>query len=113
MLLILIRDEIKMKNIAEIPLDAVSPGDRFFKVGCGEITWVIERIFVPQADGIPHVAMSREDGLPDRNVVSMITLLDTNNFRPDRRNPAAQIYEAPRRRKGDWDPRRIWQRLAG
>lgn len=94
-------------------MDAVAVGDRFFKPGCGTVIWIVQRIFVPKADGIPHVALTRDDDTPDRSVISMAALLEGHTFVPDRRHLTPVDPVNLRRRKTDWYPRNLWRRLAG
>lgn len=99
-----------MKTTSNIPNDAVAVGDLFFKVGGGEALWVVQRIFVTQADGIPHVALARLDDPEHRTVISMVTLLTENIFRPDRRKAEEENPPVQRRRKTDWLPRYLWKK---
>jgi hypothetical protein len=100
-----------MKTASDIPVDVVAVGDRFYKIGVGGICWIVQRVFVAQADGIPHVALAREDDLQSRTVISLAALLEEHSFRPDRRNPGAVNIENLQRRKTDWYPQRLWRKI--
>lgn len=102
-----------MKTTSNSPIDAVAVGDHFFKVGGGETPWVVQRVFVTQADGIPHVALAREDDADHRTVISVVALLEENIFKPDRRDAQSENTPDQRRRKTDWYPRRLWKKFTG
>lgn len=79
----------------------VEIGDRFFQSGTGPSVWTVERICTPEACEIQHVVIARGGPFPDSKVVSAMTLIDTNLYRRERRDPVFKNETENRRRHMD------------
>jgi hypothetical protein len=101
-----------MKVDPGLSMNDIAIGDRYYRHNVGEVCWSVERCYVPPADGIPHVALVKEDGT-DRVVISLFALLEGHSFKPDRRTQSMASDPGSKRRKSDWGPRRIWRRITG
>lgn len=88
----------------DVPLGATRPvevGDRFYQLGPLGGIWVVDRICSAKACEIPHVIIERTGDIPESKMISVYTLLDTDKFRHDRRDPTIENDTPNRRRRTD------------
>jgi len=52
----------------------------FTKVGHWGSMWVVERIFFPKFQTVPHIVLRRTESKADKVVISQNALLDQENF---------------------------------
>ena len=81
--------------------NTVEVGDRFYKISNPDRPWFVRRVFYPIEETILHSVIDREDGYGGRSVISVLALLDSTFFRPDRRELEAVNKSIRRRRRGD------------
>ena len=81
--------------------DQIQTGDRFYKIGHWESIWVVRRVFVPEGETVTHVVIERIESPGDFIVVAQETMLNVEDYRPDRRNPDAVNVTEHRRRRTD------------
>lgn len=83
----------KKNNEDEFDEADVKVGARYFQVGGNESKWVIERIVKPIVSDVVHVVVVREGRHPSSKMVSISALLDTDIFRPERRDENDKTVE--------------------
>ena len=89
------------KHLPGTALPPVEVGDRFYQLGPLGGIWVVDRFCSRKACEIPHVIIERSGGLPESKMISLYTLLDSDKFRRDRRDPGAPNNSPFRRRRTD------------
>lgn len=84
-----------------VVLDQIQVGDRFYKVGHWESIWAVRRVFLPEGETVTHVVIERLESPGDFAVLSQEIVLNSEDYRLDRRNPDAVNLTEHRRRHMD------------
>lgn len=95
------RRVIGLDAVVARPALSVSPGDRFFEHGNWDMVWVVERLLEPRGTSLPHVVISHARYRTEKRLVSLSTLLDSDRFERDYREPHPVQGGLNRRRRHD------------
>lgn len=79
----------------------VHEGDQFYRRSKANHVWVVERVYTPPGQTIPHARVFRKDEVHDRRLWSEPSLLDRAEFGRDRRKVQEGDPEKFARRKLD------------
>lgn len=63
----------------------ISAGDRFYRRSSAHHVWIVDRVYTPLGQAVPHVRMFRMDEESDCRMLSEPSLLDRQDFGRDRR----------------------------
>lgn len=63
----------------------VCEGDRFYRRSRANHVWVVDRVYTPPGQSMPHVRTFRKDDEHDRRLWSQDSLLNRTDFARDRR----------------------------
>lgn len=63
----------------------ISKGDRFYRHSSAHHVWIVDRVYTPLGQAVPHVRMFRMDEESDRRLLSEPSLLNRQDFGRDRR----------------------------
>lgn len=63
----------------------ISEGDRFYRRSSAHHVWIVDRVYTPPGQTIPHARVFRMDEESDRRLWSEPSLLNRHEFARDRR----------------------------
>ena len=86
---------------AEAAEVGIHEGDRFYRRARTDHIWVVDRVYTPPGQSIPHARVFRKDEILDKRLWSQPSLLDRSEFARDRRKVQEGDPEKFARRKLD------------
>lgn len=70
---------------AETGESKICEGDRFYRRSKADHVWIVDRVYTPPGQAIPHARTFRKDDENDRRLWSQDSLLNRADFARDRR----------------------------
>lgn len=91
----------------------VSEGDRFYRRSNTNHVWVVDRVYIPPGQTIPHARAFRMDEKSDRRLWAQASLLNRADFARDRRKVQKGEPEQFARRRLDKPGGNVRSRIEG
>lgn len=85
----------------EVTEAGVHAGDRFYRQSKADHVWIVDRVYTPPGQTIPHARVFRMDDKNDRRMWSQASLLDRAEFARDRRKE--QVGDPRQFARRRWD----------
>lgn len=70
---------------SQVAKASVNRGDRFYRRSKAHHVWIVDRVYTPPGQTVPHARVFRMDEKNDRRLWSEPSLLNRTDFVPDRR----------------------------